>query len=221
MKRYLPFVIIAAVAVLTVGGSTMFYRAKQRAYSNRGVSGTPLGKLGAKPRHVRGAPNAPATLEEFGDFQCPACAITSGAIRSLEKDYGPRLRVVFWHFPFATHQHGRDASLAAEAASEQGHFWEMHDLLYKNQPAWSKAADVRALFDEYAANLHLDVQRFKRDFESAQVAARVTADQQLGAARGVKNTPTLFINNRETPPPFTLERLHEAIDAAIAENKKP
>jgi protein-disulfide isomerase len=218
MKRYLPFIIVAVVAMLTAGSGMMLYRAKQRALS---VSGATVGdKSGLTPQHVRGGSDAPVTLQEFGDFQCAACAATTlESIRPLEKEYGARLRVIFWHFPLAVHQHGRDAALAAEAASLQARFWEMHDLLYQNQAAWSKAPDVRLLFDSYAQALHLDVERFRKDFESDQVAARVDRQREHGVSLGVKNTPTIFINDRELPPPFTPERLHEAVDTAMGGEK--
>jgi protein-disulfide isomerase len=171
------------------------------------------------PQHVRGASGAPVTLEEFGDFQCPACANTARAIHPLEGAYGGRLRIVFWQFPLPVHQHGRDAALAAEAASLQGRFWEMHDLLYQNQAKWSGETDVRPLFERYAQELHLDVQRFKKDFESEQVAAQVDRQREHGVSRGVQNTPTLFINNQLIAPPVTPERLREAIDAAMPVHK--
>jgi protein-disulfide isomerase len=159
-------------------------------------------------------------LEEFADFQCPACARTTlDMIRPLETDYGSRLRVVFWHFPLPNHKHGRDAALAAEAASLQGRFWEMHDLLYENQRAWSDVDDARPLFDEYAAKLHLDVERFKKDFASDEVAARVDRQKEQGVSRGVQNTPTIFINNQPVTPPFSPERLREAIDTALTGQK--
>lgn len=217
MKRYFPFIIIGAVAILTVGASTMLYRVKQRAYSTQGTGST--AKLGVNPSHIRGELDAPVTLEVFGDFQCPACATTSEVMRTVEKDYGPRLRVVFWHFPLPAHQHGREAALAVEAASKQGRFWGMHDMLYQNQPAWSNVADVRSIFEKYAESLHLDVPRFEKDLTSAEIATRVDAEQAYGVARGVQNTPTLFINSRLVAPPFNSEHLHQLIDAAQAENK--
>src|SRR5213595_2221849 len=140
MKRYFPFILIAAVAMLTVGSGAMLYRAKQRsvaaaAAAAAGATGT--GASAMTPEHVRGASGAPVTLEEFGDFQCPACATTAGVIQALEKVYGKRLRMIFRQFPLPAHQHGRDAALATEAASLQGRFWEMHDLLYEKQATWS------------------------------------------------------------------------------------
>jgi protein-disulfide isomerase len=217
MKRYLPFVIIAAVAVLTVGAGAIFYRAKQRAIASGGVTRPSTSEDGAEPVHFRGQPGAPVTLEEFGDFQCPSCATEAEVISKLEQDYGPRLRVVWRNFPLAMHAHALEAALAAEAAGLQGRFWEMHDLLYKNQEVWSKALDVRPFFNMYARSLRLDVERFAKDSTSDEVKARVVSDGEQGVSRGVKNTPTLFINDREVRASFGPERLHEAIDAALAE----
>jgi protein-disulfide isomerase len=218
MKRYIPFIIIAIVAMLTAGSGAMLYRAKQRALA--GATAASSGKSAVPPQHVRGKSTAPVTLEEFADFQCPACATTTmGTIRPLEKDYGSRLRVVFWNFPLPNHKHGRDAALAAEAASLQDRFWEMHDLLYENQSAWSEVEEARPLFDDYARQLHLDVERFKKDFQSAKVAAQVDHQREHGVSRGVQNTPTIFINKQLVTPPFSSERLHEAIDAAMHEQK--
>ena len=217
MNRSLPFVIIAAVAVLTVGAGAMLYRVKERAIRGGGVARPSTSEIGGEPLHVRGQPRAPVTLEEFGDFQCPSCATTAEVIGKLEQDYGPRLRVVWRNFPLAMHAHALEAALAAEAAGLQGRFWEMHDVLYKNQAVWSKASDVRTLFNMYARSLSLDVERFAKDSASDEVKARVLSDGEQGVSRGVKNTPTLFINDREVRTAFSPERLHEAIDAALAE----
>ena len=91
--------------------------------------------------HIRGNPDAPVTLEEFGDFQCPPCGSFAAFAEELLKEYDSRLRIVFRHFPLAAHEHAREASLAAEAAGLQGHFWEMYDVLYHEQAAWSKAPE--------------------------------------------------------------------------------
>jgi len=219
MKRYLPFVIMAAVAVLTAGAGAILYRAKQRPSAVGSVTATPPGQHEAEPLHVHGDPDAPVTLEEFGDFQCPSCATVSGVIGQLEQDYGHRLRVVFRHYPLPMHSHASEAALAAEAAGLQGRFWEMHDLLYKNQAVWSKASDVRPLFTEYARSLGLDAERFAKDSNSDEIKARVFWEGQQGVSRGVKNTPTLFINGRELTPPFSPERLRAEIDAAPGGSK--
>ncbi|MEP6938034.1 MAG: thioredoxin domain-containing protein [Chthoniobacterales bacterium] len=219
MKRYLPFILIVLVAAITGGAGTMLLRAKQRVLANAGGLRTPSGNVQIKPLHVSGPASAPVTIEEFGDFQCPSCANTSSTIRELAKDYGGRLRVVFWHFPLALHRHGREAALAAEAASLQGRFWEMHDALYENQSSWSRSPDVGPLFNEYAVKAGLNVARFRKDMDSPEVAARVDQERNYGTSRGVQRTPTLFIKDQEFPPPFTPERLRERIDAALAAAK--
>jgi protein-disulfide isomerase len=215
MKRYLPFIIIAAVAVLTAGAGAMLYRRQHVA-----MLPAPADAQKAQPAAID--PNGPVVLEEFGDFQCPSCALVAVEIKNLEQTYGPKLRVVFHNFPLKMHSHALEAAIAAEAARSQNHFSEMHDLLYESQPAWSRAANVGPLFDGYAKQLGLDVERFRSDIGSKEVNLRVAADVELGLSRGVKSTPTIFIDGAELPAPFTAESLRAAIDTALAaKNKKP
>ena len=179
------------------------------------------GKIGLEPSHVAGGAKAAVTLEEFGDFQCPACATTTATVKSLEKEYGDRLRVIFWQFPLPVtiHEHAREAAHVAEAASRQGQFWQMHDLLYTNQNSWSSSPNAREQFEKLAEQLHLDAERFRKDVASPEVAARVEAEHEYGVSRGVKGTPTLFINGEEFSPPFTVERLRAAFEAAATPAK--
>jgi protein-disulfide isomerase len=219
LKRFLPFIIIALVGLAAFGGGIMLYRAKkpQTALTLKGAV-VPTGR--SEDLHVRGAADAPVTLEEYGDFQCPPCGRLAEPLQQIEKDYGSRLRVIFRNFPFTTHQHAHEAAYAAEAAGLQGHFWEMHDLLYREQAAWAKSKEVQPLFAAYAGMIHLDVERFKKDMASEQVKEKVAADRKHGEARGVQNTPTIFINN-EAVPATSLNpiALRAAIDAAVREKK--
>jgi protein-disulfide isomerase len=118
MRRYFPFVIVVAVALLTLGTGTMLYRAKRFPVltipKNQMASETD----GAKSIHVRGQPDAPVTLEEFGDFQCLACGTLAGVLNQLEQDYHPRLRVIFRHLPLTGHQHAQEAALGKSALTE-------------------------------------------------------------------------------------------------------
>jgi protein-disulfide isomerase len=220
MRRYLPFVIVGAVALLTLGSATLLYRAKRLPFLTIAKNHVAPGTDDAKSIHILGNPDAPVTLEEFGDFQCPPCGMLSGPINQLEQDYHQRLRVIFRHFPLAMHRHAREAALASEAAGQQGRFWQMHDVLYREQAVWSEAADVRPLFDDYAGMLGLNIDRFKKDMESEQVKRRVAADQQQGTALGVTITPTIFINDRALPnASLSPASLHSAVEAAM--NVKP
>jgi protein-disulfide isomerase len=215
MRRYLPFIIVAAVALLTLSSGMMLYRAKRPPVLT--ISKETASKTSdTESIHVRGNPNAPVTLEEFGDFQCPPCGMLAGPIKQIEHDYQPHIRVIFHHLPLVTHQHAREAALAAEAAGLQGRFWDMHDLLYREQSVWSKAADVRTLFDAYAGMLGLNVERFKKDMEGEKVKERVGLDQERAAKLGVQNTPTIFINNQAVDPTsLNPDKLRAAVDTAI------
>jgi protein-disulfide isomerase len=216
MRRNLPYVIVAFVALATFGTGFALYRAKLAALPAEPKGGPASGI------HVRGKAGALVTIEEFGDFQCPPCSIMSGVLEKAEEEYGSRLRVIFHHFPLAMHAHAREAALAAEAAGMQGRFWEMHDILYREQAIWSKAPDVPALFQGYAGTIKLDLERFKKDVADPEVAARVDADQKLGSSRGVTSTPTLFVNTVLLPvPDINPAGLHKTIEAALKEKPKP
>lgn len=225
MRRYLPFAIIAAVFLIAAGGGGLLFYTKQRRIAAAGAAANAAAakaslshKIGADPAHMRGPAKAAVTLEEFGDFECRPCGDLSPVLEKIEQDYAADLRVIFRQFPLAVHKHALDAARASEAAGLQGHFWEMHDLLYRNRFIWPRAADVRTAFNDYAKTLNLDVERFKKDMDSEQVKTRIVSDQQRATSLGVDRTPVLFINNRQVPvtslnPPG----LHTAIDRALNE----
>jgi len=216
MKRYLPFVIVFGVALVTLGSGTMLYRAKLPQVKNIPDSQSVATQKDASA-HVRGKPDAPVTLEEFGDFQCPPCGQFAGFAEELLKEYDSRLRVVFRNFPLPGHEHAREAALAAEAAGFQGKFWEMHDTLYREQTSWSKAPNTRELFESYALTLGLNMEQFKKDMDSDKAKERVDSDHALGDSLGIKVTPTLFINKRAMEPQEkNPEGVRGAINAALS-----
>ena len=218
MKRYLPFVIIVVVAAGAITCGRLIYSAK-RAELTRVLADDKeehAASATGKSAHIRGDENASVTLEEFGDFQCPPCATVAANLSRIEHDYGRKLRVIFRQFPLPMHVHAQEAACAAEAAGLQGRFWDMHDLLYRNQNTWTSAAKVDDLFKQYAVSLGLDIERFVRDCASEEVKERVAADHADGEARGVTATPSLFINRHNLPPASLNEAaLRSALDAAI------
>jgi protein-disulfide isomerase len=221
MKRYLPFLIVATVALVTVGSGAMLYRAKRTELLSIAENKSPSGKTDTESMHIRGNPQAPVTLEEFGDFQCPPCGTFAGFAEELLKQYDSRLRIVFRDFPLIVHEHAREAALAAEAAGLQGRFWEMHDVLYREQAAWSKAPNARELFESYAGTIGLNLDQFRKDMDGEKARERVDSDQALGDSLGVKFTPTLFINKHPVDPKDkTPEGVRAAIDAALQEKSK-
>jgi protein-disulfide isomerase len=219
MKRYLPFIIVAVVAIATLGSGAMLYRAKLPhppliIPEDKSVSG----KGDAESMHIRGNAHAPVTLEEFGDFQCPPCGSISSFLDELVKEYDPHLRIVFRNFPLSMHEHSRDAAVAAEAAGLQGRFWEMHDVLYREQATWSKADNTRELFESYAGMIGLNLDQFKKDVEGEKARARVDSDEERANSLGVKITPDLFVNDRQIGlAAKTPEGIRAAIDVALKE----
>ena len=221
MKRYLPFFIVGTVALVTLASGTLLYRAKRLPALAIPENSTTSAMGGTEMVHVRGRADAPVTLVEFGDFQCPPCATLADPIDKLEREYRPRLRLVFRHLPIPNHQHARESALASEAASLQGRFWEMHDLLYREQSVWSKAPDVRVLFNSYAGMLGLNIDRFKKDMESEQAKARVRSDEQQARALGLATTPSIFVNNGKLPRAYVNPPgLRIAIDSAMRKASK-
>jgi protein-disulfide isomerase len=215
MKRYLPYIIVVTVALITFGSGFAFYRATKLAAPNAPKNAPASGN------HVRGSKSAAVTIEEFGDFQCPPCSVMATTLQKIEAEYGTRLRLIFHHFPLVNHVHAREAAAAAEAADLQGKFWEMHDVLYREQGLWSKAEKVGPLFEGYAQTIGADRERFESDMKNPKVAERVDADQKLGSSRGVTSTPTLFLNGVLIPADqLNAAALHKAIDEALKEKPK-
>jgi protein-disulfide isomerase len=159
-------------------------------------------------------------LEEFGDFQCPPCAALSEPLNQLSHDF-PQLRIVFRNFPLPNHKHAIEAARAAEAAGRQNKFWEMHDLLYREQATWATASAVPALFNDYALKIGCDVQQFQKEMDSQSIAEVIKADAEEGTRLGVKNTPTIFINNAMVAvPDLEPDHLRAAIESAFRAAEK-
>jgi formate-nitrite transporter family protein len=170
--------------------------------------------------HALGPANAPVTLDEYADFECPPCARLSEPLNQLAKEFGPRLRVVFHHCPLDEHKHALEASYAAEAAGLQGKFWEMHDTLYRDQDIWSNSSEPVSLFSVYAMYISLNVKRFKIDMESDEVKARVASDTRKRISLGIHATPSVFINNRQIDlKSLNLDDLRQEIETALKSAK--
>jgi protein-disulfide isomerase len=212
-KSYLPLTIIAAVLVAAVIAGVVLFRARR---TQPGLQVAATAQPGAQPPHVRGDPKAAVTLEEFGDFECVPCFILWPALRNLEHDYGDRLAVIFRQNPMPQHLKAPDGARASEAAGLQGQFWEMHDMLYLQRGTWTRAADLRAQFREFARRLQLDLDRFDKDFDGPEVATRVQADRERAAALGLDRTPVVFINGTRAELQGDVEKgLHDGIEAAL------
>lgn len=228
MKRILPIIIILIVLVSAVGAA---WYMKREANAPKPVdsslnpapstasSGAPANPVpGAEPAHFRGSENAAVTLEEFGDFECPPCHDLYPVLKGIEAEYSTRLKVIFREYPLTPpHEHALAAAKAAEAAGMQGKFFEMHDLLYENQTKWKDLFDVRPVFEGYAKQIGLDVEKWKKDQTSETVDRRIFLDGNRAHSLNVKGTPTVFVNGNEVPfQQFTPEGLRAVINQAFS-----
>ncbi|MDB5260259.1 MAG: thioredoxin domain protein [Candidatus Nomurabacteria bacterium] len=165
--------------------------------------------------HVRGNLAGTVTLVEFGDFQCPACGAYEPLVRQITKDNGDILKVVFKHFPLTQlHQNALIAAKASEAASIQGKFWEMHDILYDKQAEWQGSLNARDMFLTYAATLGLDAAKFQADINSTEVENKVLSEYKEGLSLKVNSTPTFFVNGKKINNPQSVQEFNGLIRAS-------
>jgi protein-disulfide isomerase len=166
--------------------------------------------------HVRGAKDGILTLVEFGDFQCPACGLYEAIVRQVAKDNKDTLKIVFKHFPLTQlHKNSLLAAKATEAASVQGKFWEMHDIIYDKQAEWSEASNARDFFFAYANTLGLDTKKFLVDLDSKTIENKIMAEYKEGEKLGVQGTPTFFLNGKKLENIGSLELFDKAIKNAL------
>jgi protein-disulfide isomerase len=140
--------------------------------------------------HIRGSINAPITLVEYGDYECPYTGMAYSIIKEIMKQFGDNIYIVFRNFPLNDiHPHAQHAAEAAEAAAAQDKFWQMHDYLFEHQ----KALDDIHLF-EYAQKVGLDIDRFKKEMSGHIYAPLINESLRNGIDSGVEGTPTFFVN---------------------------
>ena len=197
-----------ATLVLIIGG--VFFFSKQS--SNTQTAGSEQIDLVAGAKNTLGSPDSKIKIVEFGDYQCPACAAAHPIIKQVLDANKDKASFVFRNFPLPIHLNARDSAKAAEAAAEQGKFWEMHDLLYENQNEWSELGNAKDKFREYAQNLGLDMNKYDEDFD--KVIERVNQDFALGERAGVESTPTFFINGVKYPGVIPADKFQQLMDEA-------
>ncbi len=166
---------------------------------------------------VKGKSDAPVTLVEYTDFQCPACGAYYPIIEQLSKEMGDNLRVVIRHYPLIQiHDNALPAARVAEAAGRQGKFWEMYDLLFANQKEWSNAADpMKSIFPAYAGRIGLDMERFNQDMADSSLDDKINRDRDTGNELKITGTPTFFLNGQKMENPKSFEALKKSVQGMI------
>jgi protein-disulfide isomerase len=160
---------------------------------------------------VRGDANAPVTIVEFSDYQCPFCARVNPTLERVRKTYGDRVRIVFKDYPLPNHAEAPKAAEAARCAGDQGKYWEMHDAMFANQ----RALGVPSL-KQAARAIGLDGAAFDQCLDSGKWTAAVRAGNALGEKMGVNSTPTLYINGRALIGAMPFENFKAIIDEELS-----
>ncbi len=193
-------------------GIVIYSNNKDNSSGNSGDSGA------AGSNHVLGAGTDGVTIVEFGDFQCSACRSYFPVVKQIKEKYGDRIKIQFRHFPLVQiHRNAMVAHRSAEAAGRQGKFWEMHDLLYERQQAWEGSNNPTAIMEDYAAELGLNIDKFKADFASEEVNKTISADIKAGQAIGATSTPTFVLGDKVIEKlPTDVAGFSQLIDEEIA-----
>lgn len=200
------FLTIMAVIVITFVGLLVFNKKDTPTQTNNDQT----------TNHQYGEGGSGVTVIEYGDFQCPACQTYYSVFKQLKVKYNDKVTFQFRHFPIVSaHQNAMAAHRAAEAASNQGKFWEMHDLLYENQKSWETSNSAIKIFEDYAMSLSLDMDRFRHDVASEAVNAKINADLEAGKSMGVGGTPSFVIDGKLIENPESLEAFEQLIEEAI------
>ena len=160
--------------------------------------------------HSVGPNDAKVTIVEFSDFECPACKVVEPVVQSVLQEYKDKIRYVYRYYPLPAHEFGMIAAQAAQAASLQGKFWEMHKTLFDKSPELSKDKLI-----SYAMDLGLDAAKFAADLDSDSLKSAITKDQDDGNAVGVDATPTFFINGTKFTGGLTLSQFEKEINSRL------
>lgn len=155
-------------------------------------------------------------LVEYLDFECEACGAYYPIVKQMEEEFGDRVTFVARYFPLPGHKNGLPAALAVEAASRQGKFWEMHNLMFDRQKDWGeKQVETPEVFEGFALELGLNMEQFKADVASEEVLARVMRDMEEGRQAGANSTPTFFLNGMKIQNPQSPEAFRALLQSQV------
>ncbi len=225
-SKRLFLAILGGVAV--VGGILIAMQARGAGPAPRVVAELPPGDAGKAQPYVYGKPDAPVSISEFADFECPACAqfatLTEPDVRTRLADAG-LVSFRFYDFPLDQHRNSVLASLSAACAADQNKFWQMHDRIFAGQDSWATrpgesdaAANRRAarLFAGYAKEIGLDESGWSRCVEEQRHLERIRANRQVGIERRVRSTPTFVVGNQMVAGSLSYDALKRLVDQALA-----
>lgn len=172
--------------------------------------------------HVKGAENASVTLIEYLDYECEVCGAYYPVVKRISEEYKDDVKFVVRYFPLPGHKNSMTSALAVEAAGKQGKYWEMHDIVFENQKDWGEQrfADSK-IFENYARQIGLDMDRYSQDIRSQELRDRVERDRRAGQRLGITGTPTFFLNGEKIETPRGYENFKTLIQSTISKIPQP
>lgn len=206
------------IATLLIGFGGIFFLTKNNNQSdNSNSQNSKASKVTIEPtKFTVGAGNKKVTLIEYGDLQCPACGQYYPLVKQVKAKYGDDITFQFRHFPLVQiHKSAMIAHRAAQAAGNQGKFFEMHDMMYEQQQSWTNSSNSSEIFEGYAQQIGLDMERYKADTGSRATNDIINLDITEGQKIGANSTPTFVINGKKIENPRDLDGFYKLIDEAI------
>jgi protein-disulfide isomerase len=214
MSRVSKSLIVIVLAVAVAAGAAVYLSRQPDQPSETAAAPAHADIRGGG--HFRGPENAALTLVEFGDYQCPSCGAFHPLVKEILNRYPQQVRFEFHHFPLISiHPNTMLASMTAEAAGEQGHYWEMHDALFEHQREWADSPNAEPIFIALASRFGLDTNRFMQALRSPQVQDRILKDVTRGQDAKVEATPTFFINGERISVKLSMEDFVQVIEAHL------
>lgn len=166
----------------------------------------------------KGDKGAPIVIVEYSDFQCPSCKVYQPELEEVFKTYPGQVVLVYRHFPLKQiHLQAEQAAYAAEAAGRQGKFWEMHDKLFEHQAAWVENRSASRIFADYAQQIGLNMDQYRREVKHKEVKAAVKADYMSALKNALSATPSFFVNGELVVNPEGAEGFKQIIVAKLLE----
>lgn len=200
-----PWVVIGVIVVVLLGGSVWYSLSVEKSY-NAGITISD---------HITGGSDAKATLVEYSDFQCPACGEFEPVVEDILKQYGDQLKFEYKNFPLIQiHPFAEPAAVAAEAAAQQGKYFEFHNMLFAKQSEWTAGMAPGTFFSKYAKELGMDVLKFEQHQRSSMIKDKVKADYKAAVALGLTSTPTFYLNGQKMEI-TSIDAFKAAIAAAV------
>lgn len=200
MKNLLIWATLIITVILVVWGMVKLAETSDNAI-------VAVAKEISKTDWVEGSREAKVILVEYSDLQCPYCAQYEPLVEAIHKEFGDQIAIVYRQFPLPLHQNSHLAAYAAEAAGQQGKFWEMVSTIFSNQNEWATSQNARNIFLGYAKELNLNLETFQSALDSPETKDAVEKQYSSGIQAGVNGTPTFFLDGKKISNPNDLSNL--------------